>query len=96
MTRDDKGRFPKGVSGNPNGRPSKSRELRFYEVTLEAVSFDDWKAIVVKAKEQAMRGDPTARAWLGKVLGLEVDRHELSGPGGNELIFRVLYGNDST
>ena len=91
MTRDENGRFAKGQTGNPNGRPRKAREERFYEITLEAVTFEDWREIVVKAKDQARRGDSVARAWLGKVLGLEIDRHEISGVNGGPLEIRVVY-----
>ena len=68
MTRDDKGRFIKGVSGNPKGRSPKDREERYYDILLTAVTFDDWQAIVKKAAEQARRGDPVARKWLSDYL----------------------------
>ncbi|MFH1183937.1 MAG: hypothetical protein V1755_02720 [Chloroflexota bacterium] len=92
MTRDDKGRFVPGNPGNPNstGRPPKEREVRFYEITLSAVSFDDWKAIVNKAKEQAKRGDAVARKWLADYLiGAPVQRTELTGPEGGKLQIEV-------
>lgn len=68
MTRDEKGRFVKGVSGNPNGRSPKDREERYYEILLTAVTYEDWQAIVKKAAEQAKRGDAMARKWLADYL----------------------------
>jgi hypothetical protein len=66
--RDEKGRFVKGHTGNPNGRAPKERELRFYDITLSAVSDEDWRIIVYKARDQAKRGDAVARKWLADYL----------------------------
>lgn len=66
--RDEKGRFIKGSVPNPNGRPSKPHELRYYEITLSAVSEEDWTAIVSRARDQAKRGDAVARKWLADYL----------------------------
>ena len=68
MTRDEKGRFVKGVSGNPNGRSPKDREERYYNILLTAVTFEDWQEIVRKAADQARRGDAVARKWLSDYL----------------------------
>lgn len=83
--REENGKFAKGNPGGP-GRPKKEREERFYEITLSAVTFEDWKAIVTKAKQQAMRGDPTARKWLSDYLmGPPVQRNELTGKDGEAI-----------
>jgi hypothetical protein len=66
--RDENGRFIKGNTGNPRGRLPKEREERYYEITLSAVTFEDWQQIVKKAAEQAKRGDAVARKWLGDYL----------------------------
>lgn len=52
--RDEKGRFPKGVSGNPQGRPPKARELAYLAVIQEVVTLQDWRSIVAKAKRDAL------------------------------------------
>ena len=84
--REENGQFAKGHPGGP-GRPTKEREERFYEITLTAVTFDDWKAIVTKAKEQAKRGDAVARKWLADYLmGPPVQRNELTGKDGGAII----------
>jgi hypothetical protein len=37
-------------------------------VLLEAVTLDDWRAVVTNAKTLAQAGDPQARAWLAQYL----------------------------
>lgn len=37
-------------------------------VLLEAVTLDDWRAVVNNAKTLAQSGDPQARAWLAQYL----------------------------
>ena len=66
--RDENGRFVKGQSGNPNGRPSRKREEKYYEITISACTFADWGRIVKKAVQQALRGDAVARKWLADYL----------------------------
>ena len=84
--RNEKGQFEKGHSGGP-GRPKKSREERYLEITKSAVTFDDWKKIILKAAEQAMRGDAQARKWLSdNLIGLPVQKTEITGAEGTPLI----------
>ncbi len=47
--------FPKGVSGNPAGRPKGTRNRA--TVLLEAITDDDLHAIVTKVIEKAKAGD---------------------------------------
>ena len=90
MTRNEKGQFIKGNGGGP-GRPKKEREERFYEITLEACTYDDWRAIVKKAVDQAKKGDQAARKFLADYLiGPPVQKQEISGKDGNEVIFKVI------
>jgi len=74
--------FKPGQSGNPNGRPKKAREERFLEITLSAVSFEDWKEIIEKAVAQAKHGDGTARKWLSDYLiGQPIQKHDVTSGG---------------
>jgi len=66
--RDESGRFVKGSTGNPTGRASKEREVRYYEITMSACTYEDWKAIVQRATKQAKAGDGVARKWLSDFL----------------------------
>jgi len=77
--RDTKGRFvPGNTASKGHGRPPKEREERFYEITLNAVTYKDWDAIVKKARDQALRGDAVARKWLSDFL-VGVPEQPISG-----------------
>ena len=87
MVRDTKGRFVKGVSGNPKGRATKKQELRYYDILVSAVTPERWKVIVNKAILQAEHGDQAARKWLADYLiGPPVERKEITGANGGPLM----------
>jgi hypothetical protein len=65
--RQTNGRFAPGNPGGP-GRPSRAVERDYLRALNDAVSVDDWKAVVRAALAQAKEGDPVARAWLEKYL----------------------------
>lgn len=90
MTRDGNGKFAKGNPGGP-GRPPKEREVKFYDITLSAVSLDDWKLIVKKAVDQAKRGDGVARKWLADYL---IGEPEKNVNLKTDVIDVMLLGND--
>lgn len=66
MTRDDKGRFVKGKSGNPGGRPAEHAAYRKRILTQlrKTVSRKDWEDIIARCVKQAKVGDRHARKWL--------------------------------
>ena len=60
--------FKPGQSGNPSGRPAYTAE--FTQRLVKLVKRADWRDIVLKAIEQAKRGDYKAREWLSdRVMG---------------------------
>ncbi|MBA4107357.1 MAG: hypothetical protein C0485_16550 [Pirellula sp.] len=65
--RDPSGRFAPGCSGGP-GRPSRSTEHAYVRVTIAGVTPERWAKIVERAAVDAEAGDPTARAWLTRIL----------------------------
>lgn len=66
--RNAKGQWVPGTSGNPGGKVAGDRSAKYWEITQSTCSFKDWKAIVVKAVEDAKKGDRYARAWLADRL----------------------------
>ena len=54
--------FKQGVSGNPSGRPA--HQTKYLKSLVRLVKQDDWQAIIIKAIEQAKRGDKSARDFL--------------------------------
>ena len=66
--RDSGGRFVKGEYRGGPGRPRKDREDRFYEIAVNAVTFQDWKDVILRAVSQAKRGDSSARKFLADYL----------------------------
>jgi len=91
--RDENGQFVKGHSGNPNGRPKKQREQRYYEIALNACTFKDWRIIWKKAIEQAKDGDKDARKFVADYLiGKAPQKLEHTGADGGAITLR--YGGN--
>ncbi|HQN44927.1 MAG TPA: hypothetical protein PLA25_12390 [Anaerolineaceae bacterium] len=60
----------------------RARELEYLDVTVSAVSLDDWKAIIHKAVDQARRGDSVARKFLADyVMGTPEQRAKIEMQG---------------
>lgn len=91
VRRDEKGRFLPGASGNPKGRSPKERELRYYEITMQACTYKEWKAIVKRAVQDALRGDASARRWLSEYL---IGKPEENIEAGLEILIRRINAED--
>ena len=52
--------FPKGVSGNPSGRPPKARELAALAVAREIIGLAEWREIWKKALTDATTAEDGA------------------------------------
>jgi hypothetical protein len=67
--RDGLGRFAAGNPGGP-GRPRRATERAYLATLSDAISLEDWRAIVGRAVSDAKDGDPKAREWIANyVLG---------------------------
>jgi hypothetical protein len=64
---DERGRFTAGNPGGP-GRPPRPVEREYLRALNEAVSLEDWQAVVRAAVTQAKEGDGKAREWLARYL----------------------------
>jgi hypothetical protein len=65
--RNRNGTFGPGNPGGP-GRPPRATEAQYLEALSEAVSLDDWRAIIHTAVTKAKKGDFKAREWLTRLL----------------------------
>ena len=62
----------------------KEREVKFYDLTVSAVSEEDWIGIVKTAVRLATKGDAQARKWLSDYLvGLPQQKVDLTTNGEN-------------
>jgi hypothetical protein len=62
----------------------KDREVKFYDLTVSAVSEEDWIGIVKTAVRLATKGDAQARKWLSDYLvGLPQQKVDLTTNGEN-------------
>jgi hypothetical protein len=83
MTRDKAGRFIKGVSGNPNGRPPKEREEKYTEILKNAVTFEQFGRVVKRIADKAEKGDMQASKLLMELLTIPMaKRIEITGADG--------------
>jgi hypothetical protein len=70
MVRDTKGRFIKGQSRNPQGRPSLAAELRFKEGIKQGARPEMVKQVIKKLYDLAQGGDvQAARTFLEYTCG---------------------------
>ena len=63
--RNRNGTFAVGNPGGP-GRPRRAVERDYLAAFGDALSLDDWRAIVGKAVADAKEGDAKAREWLSR------------------------------
>jgi hypothetical protein len=86
MVRDNKGRFVKGVSGNPNGRPTRATEEEYRQAVLDIVPLERWKLMIEKQAIRAERGDLRAFEALAKYIAPPIERSDIT-TGGEPLQF---------
>ena len=91
--RDGKGRFIKGQTGNPNGRPPRATEQEYREAIKEVIPLDRFIRQLEKLAMRADRGDSRAFDKICDLLGLHVIKNEVTGADGNAITIRVVYEN---
>jgi hypothetical protein len=92
MKRNEDGTFPKGVSGNPTGRPKRTEHAeRLYSILQTELTAERWRDIVLKAVDQAKKGDKAARKWLSDYgIGTPEQRMALYAGESTELTIRYV------
>lgn len=85
--------FTKGQSGNPKGRRTRPAEERYLKAVIKSMSPDDWNKVLDRVKLLAMRGERWAvEFYADRIIGKPLQRNEVTGADGNELVIR--YVND--
>ena len=74
MMRDEKGRFVKGSTGNPKGRPPRATEKEYLDAVYDEIPIERFRRMVTKQAERAERGDIRALEFIVRVMGLEAAR----------------------
>ena len=91
VPRDSKGRWLKGKPPGPGRSPMKKEE-RYYRLTIESVTDEDWVEIVIKAVKQAKQGQWRAREWLANyIIGRPV---QVIDANVNNKTIEVIYVDD--
>jgi len=86
--RDTNGRFKDGNKASP-GRSTRSTEEKYLKKLNTSTTLKDWRAITIKAIDDAKRGDSKARQWLSDYLiGKPKQGVEIESIG--EILFRVM------
>lgn len=68
--RDRRGRWAKGTTGNPNGRPRKVIEEKYLEAFRQAVTIDDLIVILKEGLSKAKKGNlPWAQFICDYLIG---------------------------
>ena len=88
VERDDKGRFPKGKSGNPAGRPKGSKNAitllkQNLELQLREQASPDMGAVLEKAIELALEGHP---GMIKLLLELHMSKGTMDDVKGSEKV----------
>ena len=77
--RDEGGKFKKGEYRGGPGRPKRTDEEKFNSVLLSVVTPERFQVATEKQMQKAERGDLEAYKYLCRLLGLEVEKKEISG-----------------
>lgn len=100
--RNENGRFAKGnqaskkENGGNGGRSRRSVEARCLDHLSRVITDEDLDKLFLSGLSRAKAGDVTwAKLLLGYLIGLPIQRAELSGPDAGPLVIQMVWGDDN-
>ena len=91
--RDGNGRFVKGKSGNPGGRPKVTTAERYLRKMARTVKMEDWEKILLTGIARAKSGDLGWARFLAEYLiGKPHQTIDAEVTSDNKLVIEVLGG----
>lgn len=88
VERDENGRLKPGSVLNPSGKTGMQARMR---ALLSAVSDDDLIAIMQAQVVRARKGNTRAAEFVcDRLFGKAVQRQQLSGEGGQQIVFTIV------
>ena len=92
--RDGNGRFTKGTTGNPKGRPKKATEQEYLDVLYDVANIVRFRKILDAQMKRAERGDIQAfNAIANRILPI-IERRQISGEDGGAVKIQLIDATD--
>lgn len=91
MTRDEHGRFAKGVSGNPGGRPKEEAAALLRQAVREKLTPTRIAKIAEQLVALSEAGNFKAVEILCAIIGLDLKQVTIKGDTDQPLTIKVIY-----
>jgi hypothetical protein len=89
VDRDERGRIKPGSVLNEKGRLKRTDEEKYTSVISATITPDRFRAMLEKQAKRAEAGDLEAFKQICKLLGLDIEKKELTGKNGEPLIINI-------
>ena len=86
VKRNESGQVEAGSVLNPRGRPKRTDEEKYTSVLSAIANPERFGVALERQMKKAEAGDLESFKYICKLLGLEIDRKELTGKDGVDLI----------
>lgn len=87
--RDERGRWLKGSTGNPAGRPPREHEETYRRIMITKITPEKFGEMLDRQIARAMKGELPAFSFICRLLGLDIQRIEQDNTG--DVVIRVVY-----